>query len=136
MMEKTGYLQQTRFRAFDSDGLLHEVVDLHILGERFAIRRSDLVKAVSGHICVQVDELTHNWNYYLGLTRGLARVSASGKALNIDIFNVGSFTLSLHTLRAVVYGRERFVMIVRIPESAGFKIRREGEGQQKISAMV
>ena len=136
MMEKAGYLQQTRYRAQDSEGTAHEVVELHILGNRYAIRRADLIKAVSGHVFVQVEELSHNWNYYLGQTRGLAHVSASGRALNIELFEAGNFTLSLATLRAVVYGKERSVVIVKIPETPAVKIRRIVEGQQKISAVV
>ena len=82
---------------------------------RYAIRRTDLVKAVAGHLFVQVEEIIHNYNYYLGTTKGLAQVSASGKALNIDIFNEGSFTVSLNTLRNVLHGRERQACIVKIP---------------------
>lgn len=134
-MEKAGYLQQTRSRAFDSEGRQHDIVELHILGNRYAIRRSDLVKAVSGRIYVQVEELTRNWNEYLGLTRGLAHVSASGKALNIDLFENGSFTLSLSTLRAVLYGRERTVAIVKIPETPACRFRRTSESQQTIGAL-
>jgi len=135
-MEKAGYLQQTRSRALDSDGVSHDIVELHILGSRYAIRRSDLVKAISGRIYVQVEELTRNWNEYLGLTRGLAHVSASGKALNIDLFESGNFTLSLSVLRSVIYGKERFVAIVRIPEAPAVRIRRTAEGQQTIGASV
>jgi hypothetical protein len=85
---------------------------------------------------VQVEELTRNWNEYLGLTRGLAHVSASGKALNIDLFESGTFTLSLSTLRAVMYGKERSVAIVKIPETPAVRIRRAAEGQRTISAAV
>jgi len=134
-MEKAGYLQQTRSRAYDSEGLQHDIVELHIRGNRYAIRRSDLVKAVSGKIYVQVEELTRNWNEYLGLTRGLAHVSVSGKALNIDLFEIGSFTLSLLTLRAVLYGRERSVAIGKIPETSAYRFRRTSENQQTIGAL-
>ena len=136
MMEKAGYLQQTRSQALDSEGVSHDIVELHILGSRYAIRKSELVKAVSGRMYVQVEEITRNWNEYLGLTRGLAHVSASGKALNIDLFESGSFTLSLSTLRAVIYGKERSVVIVKIPETPATRIRRAAEGQRTISAMV
>jgi hypothetical protein len=136
MMEKAGYLQRTGCRAVDSEGLLHEVVDLHICGERFAIRRSDLIRAVSGSIPVQVEELTHHYAYYLGITRGLAQVSQSGKALNVELFNAGSFTISLTTLRAIIFGRERTAPVARIPEQSGFKFRRVVEGQQTIGATV
>ena len=111
-------------------------MELHILGNRYAIRRADLIKAVSGHVFVQVEEFSHNWNYYLGQTRGLAHVSASGKALNIELFENGNFTLSLAMLRAVIYGKERSVVIVKIPVISDMKIRRIAEGQQKISAIV
>ena len=136
MMEKAGYLQRTGCRALDSDGSSHEVLELHICGARYAVRRSDLVKAVSGRTLIQVEELTRNWEYYLGVTSGLAQVSVSGKALNIDLFGAGSFTLALSALRAVLYGRERLAVIVRIPESPGQKLRRLADGQQTIGAVV
>ena len=135
-MEKAGYLQQTRCRAIDSEGMEHEVVELHVLGNRYAIRKTELLRAVSGRVYVQIEELTRNWDYYLGLTRGLAHVSASGKALNVDLFEAGTFTLSLTTLRAVMYGKERMAVIVRIPGSSVVRIRRVVEGQQKIGAPV
>jgi hypothetical protein len=136
MMEKAGYLQATRSRAIDSDGVSRDIVELHILGSRYAIRRHDLMKAVSGRVYVQVEDLTRNWEEYLGLTRGLAQVSASGKALNIDLFGIGNFTLSLSSLRAVLYGRERMAPVVRIPETPLVRIRRAAEGQQTIGAVV
>ncbi|RPI37282.1 MAG: hypothetical protein EHM53_10985 [Methanoregulaceae archaeon] len=136
MMEKAGYLQRTGCHALDSDGHPHEVLELHICGVRYAVRTADLVKAVSGRTLIQVEELARNWQYYLGMTSGLAQVSASGKALNIDLFGAGSFTLSLNTLRAVLYGKERLAVIVRIPESPAQKLRRVTVGQQTIGAVV
>jgi hypothetical protein len=136
MMEKAGYLQRTGCQALDSEGLRHEVLELHICGARYAVRRSDLVKAVSGRMMIQIEELTRNWEYYLGTTQGLAQISASGKALNVDLFGNGSFTLSLNALRAVLYGKERLCVIVRIPEFSLQKIRRAVEGQQTIGAIV
>ncbi len=136
MMEKAGYLQRTGCRALDSDGHSHEVLDLHICGARYAIRRSDLIRGISGRTLIQVEELTRNWEYYLGVTSGLAQVSVSGKALNIDLFGAGSYTLSLNTLRAVLFGRERLAVIVRIPESPAQRLRPVAEGQQTIGATV
>jgi hypothetical protein len=136
MMEKAGYLKRTGCQALDMDGQSHEVLELHILGSRYAVRRSDLVRAVSGRTMIQVEELTRNWEYYLGTTCGLAQVSASGKALNIDLFGAGSFTLSLNTLRSVLYGKERLAGIGRIPASSAQKFHRVVEGQQTIGATV
>jgi hypothetical protein len=102
------------------------------------MRRSDLATAISGHVLVQIEELTHNWNYYLGATSGLAQVSVSGKALNIDIFNEGSFTVSLRALGSVMYGKERYAFIMKIPEqvSPSQKMRRVTLDQKRISATV
>ena len=136
MMEKAGYLQRTRCQAIDSDGVLNEVLELHICGSRYAVRRADLIRAVSGRVMIQVEELTKNWEYYLGATAGLAQVSASGKALNIDLFGAGSFTLSLNSLRAVLYGKERLAGVVRIPDASPQRLRRVVEGQQTIGATV
>jgi hypothetical protein len=136
MMEKAGYLQRTGYSAIDTNGDVHEVIELHILGTRYAIRRSDLIRAVSGRVVVQVEELTRNWNYYLGATRGLAQVSASGKALNVELFEAGNFTLSLASLRAVIYGKERLTRIVKIPEASPQRFHRIVEGQQKLGAAV
>ena len=137
-MEKAGYLQKTGYKAFDNQGRLHDVIELHIISVRYAIRRSDLANAISGHVLVQVEELTHNWNYYLGATSGLAQVSVSGKALNIDIFNEGSFTVSLRALGSVMYGKERHAFIMKIPEqvSSSQKMRRVTLDQKRISATV
>ncbi len=137
-MEKAGYLQKTGYKAFDNEGRLHDVIELHILSVRYAIRRSDLANAISGHVLVQVEELTHNWNYYLGATSGLAQVSVSGKALNIDIFNEGSFTVSLRALGSLMYGKERYAFIMKIPEqvSSSQKMRRVTLDQKRISATV
>ena len=138
-MQKAGYVQRTGCRAVDSDGNICEVVELHIMGSRYAIRLSDMVKGISGHVFVQVEMLTREWNYYLGTTCGLAQVSVSGKALNIELFKAGTFTVSLDALRAVIYRKERRAVIVKIPEQpalSAWKDRRESTGQQRISALV
>jgi hypothetical protein len=139
MMQKAGYIRWTGCRAIDRDGRLHEVVELHIMGARYAVRLADLAKGMSGRqVVVQVEALVREWNYYLGTTCGLAQVSASGKALNIELFETGSFTVSLSALRSVIYGRERLATIARIPEEPASPVWKERRlsGQQQISALV
>jgi len=137
-MEKSGYLQRTGIRALDNDGVMHEVIEIHIHGSRYALRGSDLAGAITGRVFVQVEELTHNWNYYLGSTCGLAQVSVSGKALNIDLFNNGSFTVSLRSLRNVLYGKDRYAFIMKIPEQTLQlqRMRKVSQDQKRISAAV
>jgi hypothetical protein len=117
MMKKSGYFQKTGCTAYDSDGKLHAFIELHIHGQRYAVRVPDLARAMTGRTHVQVESLTHNWNYYLGAVVGLAQVSVSGKALNVDLFDTGDFTVSLASLRAVLYGRSRLAIVVKIPET-------------------
>jgi len=138
MMEKAGYSQRTGIRALDSDGVMHEVIEIHIHGSRYALRAAGLAGAITGQVFVQVEELTHNWNYYLGSTCGLAHVSVSGKALNIDLFNDGSFTVSLRALRNVMYGKDRYAFIMKIPEQTMQlnRMRRVSQDQKRISAAV
>jgi hypothetical protein len=137
MMRKSGYFQRTGCIAYDRDGSRHEVIELYIEGVRHAIRRADLSRALAGRVCVQVEALVHNWQYYLGTVTGLARISVSGKALNIDLFGVGEFTVSLMALRAVVYGKERLAVIVRIPERPAYTpTERVPLGQQRLGVSV
>jgi hypothetical protein len=135
MMKKAGYIQRTGCRALDSDGVIHEVTEVHIHGSRYAIRLAGLTGAIAGRVFVQVEELSHNWNYYLGTTCGLAQVSVSGKALNIDIFSAGSFTVSLKSLSNVIYGKERYAFIVKIPDQTlqSQKLRKVTQDQKRIS---
>jgi len=134
-MKKSGYFRKTGCIAYEADGTAHEVIELHIEGVRHAIRRADLARAIAGKVCVQVEALVHHWQYYLGTITGLAQVSASGKALNIDLFGTGDFTVSLQALRAVLYGKERYAVIVKIPDQAEYlRPRRVPCDQQRLGA--
>jgi len=139
MMQKAGYIQRTGCSALDCDGHVHEVIELHILGTRYAIRLADLVRGISGRVCIQVEAINREWNNYLGATCGIAQVSVSGKALNIELFEAGNFTVSLATLRAVIYKKQRLAVIVKIPEQPvqpAWKPHRLADDQQQISAVV
>jgi hypothetical protein len=136
-LQKAGYVKRSGFKAIDGGGNVYEVVDLHIMSASYAIRLEELVNAISGHGCVQIEGLTHEWNYYLRDTCGLAQVSASGKGLNIELFNGGTFTVSLAALRSVIYHEAQYAAIVNIPEQPAqpvWRDRRISPEQQMISA--
>ena len=137
-MEKAGYILRNGCRAFDSDGILQEVIEVHIQGSRYAIRVAGLAGAITGRVFIQIEELAHNWNYYLGPTCGLAQVSVSGKALNINLFTDGSFTVSLGALRSIMYGKEKYAFIMKIPDQSVqlSKMKRFSQDQMQISATV
>lgn len=135
-MRKSGYFQKTGCIAYDADGITHEIVELHIQGIRYAIRRADLTRAIAGKVRVQIEALVHNWQYYLGSVAGLAQVSASGKALNIDLFRTGNFTVSLLALKSMLFGRERSAVVVMIPEKTEYPFRKVSCPQQRLEASV
>lgn len=136
MMQKSGYFRRTGCLAYDAEGRTHEVIELHISGVRYAIRRAELVRAIAGRVRVQVEGLVHNWKYYLGAVTGLAQVSASGKALNIDLFGTGDFTVSLLALKSVLYGNERNAIIVKIPEERRSPLQGVPHHQRRLEAGV
>ncbi len=137
MMKKSGYFQKTGCVAVSADGSSHEIIELYIEGARYAIRRSDLARSIGGRVFVQVEALVRNWGYYLGAVTGLAQVSISGKALNIDLFGVGDFTVSLNSLRAVLYGKERFAVIVKVPDhTPPARYRKIPCGQQQFGVLL
>lgn len=138
-LQKVGYAQRTGRSAVDSSGFEYEVLDLYILGTRYAIRLEDLERALSEHGAVRIEELTRNWKYYLGASCGLAQVSVSGKGLNIELFDGGLYTTSLISLCRVIESRERYAPVAKIPEppvmSSG-KDRRISPEQQRLSAFA
>ncbi len=137
-MEKAGYLQRTGYRAFDSDGNMHEIIELHIL----SITVCDSCRPILQRPYPVVYLCRSRTSPITGIitldpTSGLGQVSVSGKALNIDIFNGGSFTVSLRALGNVMYGKDRFALIMKIPEALhSQKMRRVTLDQKRISAVV
>ncbi len=102
-------------------------------------RLEDLVRALSTHGAVMIEELSREWKSFLGVPCGLAQVSVSGKGLNIELFNVGLYTTSLFALRWVIESKERYAAIVKIPEQPvmpAWKDRRISPEQQRLSAFA
>jgi hypothetical protein len=54
----------------------------------------------------------------------------------VDLFGTGSFTLSLASLKGVMYGKERIARIGMIPPASPQRLHRVAEGQQKLEAAV
>jgi hypothetical protein len=104
---------------------------------RLAIRLADLRGALAGRIFARVERLERNWGLRITGIAGLARLSASGRALNIELNEGGSFTVSLDMLKAVVSRKERFAAIASIsafPEMAEIDRSAEASVQQRLPA--
>ena len=138
-LQKAGYAQRAGHRAADSRGFEYEILDLYILGTRYAVRLEDLSRAFGDHGAVRVEEICRDGNYYLGAPAGLAQVSASGRGFNIELFAGGFFTAALVALLKVMEKRERYAAIVKIPgprEMPAGKDRRISPEQQRLGAFA
>ncbi|MCU0631618.1 MAG: hypothetical protein MUC66_01420 [Methanolinea sp.] len=114
-MQRAGYLSRDGKKVLDADGIPREILDLHIYGARLCILIDDLIHSIQKGTSASVERVKQNWMEYLGGQAGKARVSRSGKALNIELVNGDRYTLSLDSLREVLGYRERVARIMELP---------------------
>lgn len=115
MMKRAGYIQLNRRPVLDEDGIPGDILEIHICSTRLCIRISELRNSLHSGSPARVEKLKWNWMAYIGGIAGLARVSKSGKALNIDLFNGERFTVARDALQAVLCNRERFASVAALP---------------------
>ncbi len=89
MISKAGYFQQNGYAALDDEGMPKQIAELNIHGTKYGIRLDELKEALYGRHPARVERVFQNWQQYLGGIAGLARVSRSGKALNIELVEGG-----------------------------------------------
>jgi len=124
-MENVGYIVMDRSRVLDGEGNEEEVLSLNVRGMRFGIRTSEIKELLGGAVQARVERLRRNWRYYLDGVEGIAEVSRSGKAVNIELFASERYTISLRALRSVLSGWSRYAMVAEVPgESARLAPRR------------
>ncbi|NYT06997.1 MAG: hypothetical protein GKC05_01895 [Methanomicrobiales archaeon] len=114
-MKQAGYVQLNRRPVLSEDGAPLDILELHICRTRLCIRMHELRGAISVGSPARVEKLKWNWMAYTGGSAGSARVSKSGKALNIDLTNGERFTLALDALHAVLSCRERYATVAALP---------------------
>lgn len=115
MMKRVGYVEKCQEPAQDLQGKYPDILELHINGMRLAIRVADVRGALAGRIFARVERLERNWGLKLTGITGLARLSASRKALNIELNEGGIFTVSVEMLKSVMVRNERFASIAEVP---------------------
>ena len=114
-MENVGYILMDRTRVLDGEGTEEEVLSLSIRGTRYGVRTSDLEDLLEGGAQARVERLRRNWRFYLDGVEGVAEVSRSGKAVNIELFASDRYTISLRVLRQVLSGECRYAMVAEVP---------------------
>jgi hypothetical protein len=115
MMQKAGYIRRCGWSAIDNTGNPWEILEVRIHGATLAIRYEDLVEVLSGGMAARVERIGRNWMDYIGGLAGLAQISKSGKAVNINLLCGDMFTVSLDSLRAVIDKQERFATVAEVP---------------------
>ena len=118
-MENVGYILMDRSKVLDGEGNEEEVLSLSLRGRRFGIRAPELAALLHGGDPARVERLGRNWRCYLDGVEGVAGLSRSGKAVNIELSGSEWYTVSLRALRSVLSGESRYAMVAGVPGERG-----------------
>jgi hypothetical protein len=129
MMKRAGYIQLNRRPVLCDEGMPLEILELHIYGTRLCIRIKELREAMYYGAVAMVERLQWNWMTFIGARAGMAQVSRSGKALNIELANGERFTVALDSLQDVLACREKFASVAALP----FRFREEKSHDRRIT---
>ena len=125
-MENVGYILTDRQGVLDGEGGEEEVLLLSIRGRRLGIRTVEMQGLLDTGSPARVERLRRNWRYYLDGVEGVAEISRSGKAVNIEISATERYTVSLRALRSVLSGESRYAMVAEVPGEGSRPIARHG----------
>jgi len=135
-MENVGYILMDRSRVLDGDGNEEEVLTLSLRGRRFGIRAPELAALLDGGDPARVERLRRNWRLYLDGVEGVAELSRSGKAVNIELDASGLYTISLRALRSVLSGESRYAMVAGVPGGRSRMTPRRGPSTYQLRIAV
>jgi hypothetical protein len=135
-MENVGYILMDRSKVLDGDGNEEEVLSLHIRGRRFGIRAPEVAALLGGGDPARVENIRRNWRSYLDGVEGVAELSRSGKAVNIELSASEWYTVSLRALRAVLSGESRYAMVAGVPGERGRMAPRRGPSTYQLRIPV
>ena len=135
-MENVGYILMDRSRVLDGDGNEEEVLSLSLRGRRFGIRAPELTSLLDGGDPARVERLRRNWRSYLDGVEGVAELSRSGKAVNIELNDAEFYTVSLRALRSVLSGESRYAMVAGVPGERGRMTPRRGPSTYQLRIAV
>lgn len=122
MLDKAGYMQKARAITIDEDGIPAEIIEIVVDGRRFGIRIEELRDAIRGRVSARTFRLRINWKQYVSTTAGLAYLSYSGKALNIEFMDGNRYTVSLDSLKSLLTRRSSYAPVARLPISSNTRI--------------
>ncbi len=143
-MENVGYILMDRLRVLDGEGNEEEVLSVSIRGTRFGIRVAEMEALLDGGAPVRVERLRRNWRFYLDGVEGVAELSRSGKAVNLELYTSRSlelsasefYTISLRALRSVLSRESRYAMVAGVPGERGRAAPRRGPSTYQLRIAV
>ena len=114
MLQRAGYLQNSRCAAKDEWGRPCRFVEISLDGRRFGAKAAELQQTLSGRRLARIVLLRDDWGTVLGDTVGRAERSRSGKAIVFELAAGGRYTVPTATLRAVLARKAAFAPISAI----------------------
>ncbi|ABN58405.1 MULTISPECIES: hypothetical protein [Methanoculleus] len=114
MLERAGYLQNSRCAAADEWGRPCRIVEIALDGRRFGARAGDLQQALGGRYPARVRLLRDDWGPVLGDTVGRAERSRTGKAVVFELVTGERYTVPAAALRAVLARAAAFAPVSAI----------------------
>lgn len=115
MMKRAGFIQRSGHNALDDDGIPCEIIEISIRGETFGIRIREIRRCLQGTATVKIERIRRNWATYLDELAGFARLSRSGRAVNIELVSGERFTVARDSLTAVLSRTGRYASVAEIP---------------------
>lgn len=115
MMARTGFVQKGRESAADPRGKFWDILEFTISGGKYAVRMRDLPMAIQGKSFARIEGLERHRGLHLTGICGLAWLSSSGRAFNIELNDGERYTVPLILLRAVLHWRKRSAPVAKIP---------------------
>jgi hypothetical protein len=114
MLERAGYLQNSRCAAVDEWGRPCRIVEIALDGRRFGTRAGELRQALDGRRPARIRLLRDDWGPVLGDTVGRAERSRTGKAVVFELVPGERYTVPAAALRAVLARAAAFAPVSAI----------------------
>jgi len=114
MLERAGYLQNSRCAAVDEWGRPCRIVEIALDGRRFGARVGELQQMLGGRCPARIGLLRDDWGPVLGDTVGRAERSRAGKAVVFKLVTGKRYTVPAAALRAVLARTAAFAPVSAI----------------------
>ncbi|SCL74847.1 hypothetical protein L21_0731 [Methanoculleus chikugoensis] len=114
MLERAGYLQNSRCAAVDEWGRPCRIVEIALDGRRFGARVGELQQMLGGRCPARIGLLRDDWGPVLGDTVGRAERSRTGKAVVFKLVTGERYTVPAAALRAVLARTAAFAPVSAI----------------------